>query len=275
MPESFCDAEKRGPVGFSLLEVLVVMGIVLSLTAVLLPVGRACLERARAAREISGARTAILAWREYTTENNGSVIPGYRQDSSAKNAAGQSLSFPANARYVFRLAPYLNFRIKGTLLVNDQEKISSDYEASMAPSFGINVTFVGGDFGSGSDKIPSDANFATYGKFVVTNINEIHAPASLLVFASARITDPALGVQDGYNAVKSPYFQGRRWASAYEEKNPYYDYGAVHPRFDGRAVCAMADGHVEMLSFDQLLDMRRWSNQAAQADDPDWTLQPL
>lgn len=260
---------------FTLVELLAVTAILAILAAILVPVVDSCIKKARATREIAGARRAILAWRACAAENNQMLLPGYQADWSAVNATGKALSFPANARYVFRLAPYLDFQIKGTLLVNDQTRIKDDYEISMAPSLGINLTFVGGDYGGGSDLVPSDANFARYGKFAVTNLNEIHAPSRLLVFASARITDSRNRTQEGYNAIKSPRFFSNRWPVTYDEKRPYYDFGAVHPRFQNRAVCAMADGHVEMLGLEELRDMRRWSNQAALADDPDWTLQTL
>lgn len=267
--------KKSSQSGFTLAEMLVAIGIVLGLTSAVMPVASSCMEKGRAASEIAGARRAVAAWRAFAAENNNTILPGYQTDWSAVNAQGRPLSFPANARYVFRLAPYLDFQIKGTLLVNKQMKVGDDYEMSMAPSFGINLTFVGGDYGSGSDLYPSEQNFAKYGKFTVTNLNEIHAPSKLLVFASARISDSQGRVEEGYNAVKSPRFLSNRWVGTYNEKRPYYEFGAIHPRFDNRAVCAMADGHVEMLTIDELRDMRRWSNQAAMADDPDWTLQSL
>ncbi len=260
--------------GFSLLELLVCLGIVAGLMALVIPVASQCITKAEQAREIAGARQAITAWRAFAAENDGLILPGYQAAPGVVNASGQTLRFPANARYVFRLAPYLDFRLKGTLLVNRQEKIRDDYEISMSPSFGINLTFVGGDFGGGSDLVPSEATFARHGRFAVTRMSEIHQPSKLLVFASARITSGDR-TMPGYNAIKSPRLHADRWAATYTESGPYWDFGAVHPRFDGRAVCAMADGHVELLTIDDLRDMRRWSNQAAQADDPDWTLETL
>lgn len=264
----------RAERGFTLLELLTTVGIILVLAAVVYPIATNCIGRGRAATEIAGARRAVAAWVTYAVENNNTILPGYKTDPSAVNVRGQNVGFPANARYVFRLAPYLNYELKGSLFVNDQKKVQDDYEMSMAPSFGINLTFVGGDYGGGSDLYPSEANFSTYGKFVVTNLNEIHSPTKLIVFASARITDGARS-QEGYNAIKSPRLRSERWSKNYEEDAPYYEFGAVHPRFDGRAVCAMADGHVELLGANDLRDMRRWSNQAAMTNDPDWNLQPL
>lgn len=263
---------------FTLVELLVVVGIICILAALVFPLWKNLESKMQVAAEISGARNAIRGWQSYASENNGMLLRGYlsfadSMKAEVKNIKGQALSFPVSARYVFRLAPYLSGQLKGSLLVNDQKKLTDDYSISMAPSFGLNLTFVGGDYGSGSDLIPSDASFATYGKFVVQRLHEIHSPSKLIVFASSRINEP--DAMDGYNAVKSPYLLEKRWADSYQEKQPYYDYGAIHPRFDGKAACAMADGHVALLAFEELFDMRRWSNQAAEADDPNWTLHPL
>jgi len=256
---------------FSLIEMLVGMAVVAILAAILLPVLSSMQASAKATRELSGARQAITAWINYAGDSGGEVMPGYKAETDVFNADGEELRFPVSARYVFRLAPYLDYRLHGTLLVNKQEKVTSDYAMSVSPSFGVNLTFVGGDFGGGSDLKPNPRNFASYGKFVVTSLAEIHSPAKLIVFASARF-DSDGEVVEGYNAVRSPNFRGRRWPSEYDIEKPWYSYGMLHLRHRGRAVCAMADGHVELLSFEQLEDMRRWSNQAAQEDDPNWTL---
>lgn len=259
---------------FSLLELLVTIGVVAILMAAIIPVASMCIRKAEETREIAGARRTVEAWTLFASENNGEILPGY-QDAPAVGSSGRPLSFPVNARYVFRLAPYLNYQLKGSLLVNQQTKFADDYTASTVPSFGINLTFVGGDYGFGSDLRPTEENFARFGKFVVTRLGEIHSPGKLIVFASARYNDSTIGRVEGYNAVRSPFFQSRRWPTHFNEKSNWWDYGAVDPRFNGKAVAAMADGHVELLTFEQLQDMRRWSNQAAQENNPNWTLRPL
>jgi len=184
---NFEDMKKRG---FTLVEMLVAIGVILVLAVVGIPVGASCIENAKAAKEIAGGRNLVSAWMSYAADNNGSVLPGYlsmSQATAAKvtNKNGSQLVFPTSARYPFRLAPYLDYQLKGNILINKQVGLVDDYEISMAPSLGLNLTFVGGDFGGGSDLVPNDANYAMYGKFVVTNINEIYAPSKLLVFASA------------------------------------------------------------------------------------------
>lgn len=261
---------------FTVVELGVAMAIILILAVVAFPYVSGMCSQARQVREMSGAKRSVAAWVSHAAENNGEVLAGYRADPSAKNADGKSLGFPMNARYPYRLAPYLNYELKGSLLVNKQEKLATEYTISVAPSFGINLTFVGGDFGSGSDLRPTAENLAAYGNFAVMRMAEIHSPSRLIIFASARFQDPSVGGQtEGYNAVKSPYFQGRRWPSAYDEKRPYWEFGNVHFRFRDKAVCAMADGHIELLTYDDMLDMTRWSNQAAQENNPEWSLRPM
>lgn len=266
----------RGRAGFTAVELTVAMAVVLILGVLAFPYVSGMCSQAREVREMSGAKRSVAAWMSHASENNGEVLPGYRADPNATNASGKPLGFPMNARYPYRLAPYLNYELKGSLLVNNQEKLKTEYSISVAPSFGINLTFLGGDYGSGSDLRPSAENEAVYGKFAVMRTAEIHRPSRLIVFASARFDDPSAGGQvEGYNAIKSPYFQGRRWPAAYNEKRPYWEFGNVHFRFRGKAVCAMADGHIELLGYDEMLDMTRWSNQAAQENNPEWTLRPM
>jgi hypothetical protein len=41
-------------------------------------------------------------------------------------------------------------------------------------------------------------------------------------------------------------------------------------RYNGKAVVACLDGHVELLTREEMRDMRRWSNLHAQSDDPNF-----
>jgi hypothetical protein len=46
------------------------------------------------------------------------------------------------------------------------------------------------------------------------------------------------------------------------------DGSRIDYRYGGKAVAASLDGHVELLGPEDMKDMRRWSNLAAQADNP-------
>jgi prepilin-type processing-associated H-X9-DG protein len=197
---------------------------------------------------------------------------------------GEPVNNPANGRYPWRVAPYLSYKMLGSVLVNEQTKLaelkdrgSYVYLTSAHPSFGINATFVGGNYRTGL--IPSRRMVERYGQFAVTRLGQASKSQMIIVFASARSDgsgadggDPS--AQPGFHLLTPPATIGRHWSATYEEKAPAAEFGHVHPRYDGRAVCAMLDGHVELLDAAQLQDMRHWSDQAAEADEPDWRLTP-
>lgn len=183
--------------------------------------------------------------------------------------------------------------------------------AAMAyhPSLGLNGTYVGGNwhrgafpnYRTGSTSSPGDVGNIGHPspKWYVTHMYEIFHPTRLLVWGSARGVD--IGTTGGWGTTNygrnpAPLAAGRRivpgfweivpprsgyptnsdtitWVAS-NKFDPTADpknWGFVDPRHSGRAVTAMADGHVEMLSLEQLRDMRRWANHA---NRPDWTFRP-
>ncbi len=54
----------------------------------------------------------------------------------------------------------------------------------------------------------------------------------------------------------------------FKESSPVNSWGMLHPRHFNKAAAVMGDGHCEMLTLEQMRDMRRWSNYATSAD---WT----
>jgi len=51
-------------------------------------------------------------------------------------------------------------------------------------------------------------------------------------------------------------------------------FGHVDPRWSNKAVAVNLDGRASLLGEAELKDMRRWANQAAEQDDPNWSLSP-
>ncbi len=260
--------------GFTLVELLVVLAIVGVLASLTVFVAGSARDKGEAAEEVAALRQTMIAYHLYTTENNGQLLAGYRAEP-AVDAAGESLHFPANARYPWRLAPYLDYQLSGTLFTGSRKSVpetaGSAYAVSVGPSFGINATFVGGDYGGSSDLVPTERAFSRFGPFCALRMTDVPEPSKQIVFASARSGTGKEKIE-GYFLIRSPNFQSRRWATRYDEAAGADQWGFVHPRHGGKAAFGFLDGRVAMLDYQSMQDMRYWSPLAATNDDPDWTL---
>jgi type II secretory pathway pseudopilin PulG len=255
-----------------LIELLAVTAVVAVLAAVTVPVLGRLQSEGRKADEIAAGRKLIVGYQLYASENDGQLMPGYAEAGTmAVDAAGNRIHFPASARYPWRLAPYVNYDMKTFVLEGNRIGSKTDdshYADSVAPNLGMNVTFVGGDFGSGSDLQPTERAIERFGNFCATRLTQVSEPSKLIVFASARRSKSEIG----NFRVQSPFFGSRRWANSWSADQPAGAFGFVDLRYGQRAVAVMLDGHAELLDEDQLQDMRRWSIQAADADDPNFTI---
>ncbi len=259
---------------FSLIELLVVVAIIGILAAILVPVAGRMARKAGSIKEVNAGRQIMMAYAAYATNNNGELLKGY--DKNASEVAmpdGTSVSGIMCARYPWRLAPYIGTAMDDIFLINETRKKtdalrhdSPDYQylASLYPALGINGYCVGGyDDGSGSGTFSSD---------VVTRLAGASRSSRLIVFSSARSTDSSSGGKNaatpGFHIVSPPILWRTKWTPRFDPKKPASSYGNVDLRWDGKAVCAFLDGHVEMLGEPEVADMRRWSNTAAETDNP-------
>jgi type II secretory pathway pseudopilin PulG len=251
-----------------MLVVIAVMGL---LAGVSLGAYQKVIAKASMGSEISAAKNLIQAYQAASIENGGRFLAA--RDPTAigvKNANGQNISRPeVLSRYPFRLAPYFNYKMEGTILVNRNEsqivKIMGssgfmyDYGVSVFPAMGINRYLVGGSLARKD------------GEFVIQYSDECvqslaQADQSVIVFASAGNPDV-----DGYEYVTAPLGPGGQWGSGKWSKGvDAGNYGHVDGRFDGKAVCAFLDGSVRILSMDELRDMRLWSRKAALENNPNY-----
>jgi prepilin-type N-terminal cleavage/methylation domain-containing protein len=267
--------KRRSDGGFSLIELLVVIAIIGLLTSLVVPTLGRAKQRAAMINEMNSARQVILAWQMYADDHHGAVLPGYRYGFAAFNRLGEALTHPINARYPWRLAPYLGNHFE-VLYVNRNRGLLHNfargneenyaYAASVFPSLGVNAVFVGGD-----DLLLPPTSKATeiYGPFCVLKTADVHRPSKLLTFISAQ--GPFHGATvEGFYRVEPPYLGKRVWQQAFDPALPPEHLGFVHPRFGGRAVAAIVDGHSAALTFQELEEMQRWSNLA---DQPDWRLE--
>lgn len=260
--------------GFTLVELTVAVVITTALASLGLAGYGIAREKARMLTEVSAARNLMTAYLDYAASNSGVLLPGYKTDESATNLDGRNLHHPVNARYPWRLIPSMP-KVEGTLLFNGNESFldeeNRDYLVSVRPNLGINAVCVGGHYGSGSPLRPSERLVDAIGKYYISRINESADPDKLIVFTSARHGKGRDGI--GNFEVRPPKLLGPEWSSTEfsENANPS-QHGFVDFRWSGKAVTAMLAGNVEILDEPQLRDMRRWSNLAAKAKDPDHLL---
>ena len=262
---------------FTLIELLVVIAIIGILAAMLLPCLAKAKNRARMIEEMSAGRQLMLAVQMYADDHNGAIFPGYVADASAVDNQGQPLFFPENARYPWRLVPYLTGSMRLIYSGENRAKLleleaashaAYVYSVSLYPSLGINSYFIGGN----QSDFPADtANAKFGGGTVVTKMNGIQKPSTLMAFMSARSTVTGSSAQ-GYFQITPPYLKTRQWAADFSPSLSPSQWGFVAPRFNNNhAIAALLDGHVENFSLPEIQDMRHWCNRA---DRPDWTLPP-
>ena len=267
--------DRRLERGFTLIELLVVMAIVAILASLLLPALGNAKRQAKTINEVNSGRQLILAWQLYADDHSEKVLPGFRHGYAAKDFDGNEIPTPINARYPWRLAPYLgnNFDViyanENRVLLEQFRKLPDPflkiYAPSVFPSLGINSVFVGGD---DLELPPDDRAVSIFGEFCVLQTTQISRPSELMAFVSAR--GPFENrIVNGSHVVKPPYLDTRRWASRWDPADGPDAWGFVHPRYTGRAVAAVTDGHVEIPGLRELQDMRRWANPADRAD---WVL---
>ncbi len=273
-------SSEPGTVGFTLIELLVVIAILAILAGLILPAMVSAKRRCQQVSEVNAGRQLVLAWQFYADDHRDRVLPGYDSTVTAFDDRGNELGVPIRNRYPWRLAPALgqNFR---AIYVNRSRRFLETaaamshadyvYRASLYPSLGYNSVFLGGD----EVKFNPALAAPSYGTdWLATRTTQIAQPSRQLVFASARAR-PSGRDEPGYYVVWPPNLRTRQWTEPFSEPLAPEAWGHVHPRWRGRAVAAMADGHVEALDECALRDMRRWSTEAARLDHPDWSLQPL
>lgn len=267
--------------GFTLIELLVVIAVIALLIGLILP-GLAAARRAGQATQAAAAsRSLMQAYTMYASEHKSFVVPGYLpavmngQVMSVLDEWGNEFQGPLAERWVYRLAPYFDFKWAGTTHVNkraellhqQQDILNSGgpgdwaYQISVFPSFGINYLYAGGNY----------SNDAVLKKgYQVTRIDQPFRPEHFIVYASARFYggqpgQPLSDIVEGFHRVEPPDVN-----AAFHDADAPTVFGCVHPRYDGNALVSFMDGHAGPLTPTQILDRTYWSDPAARKGDPRW-----
>lgn len=263
-PRSF---RKSGHPAFTLVELLVVTSIIAVLCCLAFAAFSAATQQARKASEIGAAKTLIAAYLAYPVEHNGELMVGHYEgsvpeleDEVYELPSGEVVGGAELHRYPFRLAPYMEDKIEGTILVNRNagqirgafSSSQFNYGTSLCPALGINYYFVGGLKTGGEVAGAADC---------ATNLSQVGSAESLLVFASA-FTEMGSKKIDGRYGVEPPSYRAKLW-----DANLHVD-----ARYGGKAVCAFLDGSVRTYTIDELRDMRLWSMRAAMLDDENYVV---
>lgn len=241
--------------GFTLAELLVAISIITVLIGIGIGVYNSSFNSIKKSREVSACRTLLAGFHAYSADNGGRVIKSMDPNPGrVVDDRGRPVMAHAARRWPWRLAPYINYDINA-LMVNNLEAAPRDnvmysYLVTVFTTLGMNGLFVGGKYGT---SYAPDHPRNNRGNFCVVNIIQPHSPSNLIVFASAKMQNaPNTGCFDvgvpGYGSV-----------------------GLVDYKYGDKAVVGYFDGHVKMNNMEELKDMRKWSNLAAQQDNPNWS----
>lgn len=273
---------------FTLLELLVSVGIVGCLAALVSLGFQSVNRKSRMAEDIAAARRIVQAYLTATADNNGILPKGRYADDEVVDVAtpdGSSVLQKSGQRvvlqrYPWHLAPYLDWNVEKTYLTwaNRKEFRKNQgamaamprlaesqyyYALSLAPAFGQNAYGVGGYEKAG-------------GAEVATRIASVPRPSQLIAFLSSRDNTmggyfyvvPPLSSQNQYFMDGSTSSVEVKWSSGEYRAENASSFGFVAMNHSGRAVAAFLDGHVGLLDLAALRDARHWSRIAQENDDP-------
>jgi prepilin-type N-terminal cleavage/methylation domain-containing protein len=271
--------------GFSLVELLVVIVIIGIVVAIVVPVAMGARRSAARMREASGARSLMVAWTSYATDERGFVLPGYRSGLDARDENGAAIPPEAyggdvevRRRWPWRLAPWLgddlrrlytgeNAATLERLQAGDRQRFY--YFASLYPSMGLNSTWVGGDEARFpvDEALPNGAPNPFFGMSLL-RLSAARRPDRTMAFVSSRTAATEDGtINEGNFRVDGPWMATAtpQWAIDYDPADPA-SYGSVSARFNGEALFTTIDGSVDFALPEALRDMRRWCDRAPAAE---------
>ena len=301
LPSPPPEYRKRGPDArraFTLVELLVVIGIIALLIAILLPALNRARKIAAEVKSLSGMRQLMYGYTAYHVDNRGDLLYGYTPDTIAGKAvkaedvrSGNAVTGQPARRYPWRLLKYCSNVwpiIHAHAAIpplpqrgDDAATVSGKaYSLSVNPTYGINATFVGGstDMDGFVDTNTTPGGPPMYtpnrGKHIAFKTTDVHRPTELIVFTDAYSTVVQTSTNEvtGFHVAMPPRAGGlARWTvdpakGVAVSLRGAELIGVPHGWFTKNVVTGFFDGHAEARRPDQLLDMRLWCDRAASPD---------
>jgi len=264
--------------GFTIVELMVGLALIGVLTALVVFTTGYVSSIGKKASEVAAAKSLAAAYLMYPAENNGRLMPGVSDKHPAYDHSGNELPGFLARRWPYRLGPYFDYEYRGVAVVNEsknaydrqygQNPWLAEYMASIGPAFGINSTYVGGNYTFHAGEPRLDTESDAYSLASVTRVGQAKNPGRLIVFTSAFTK-----LREEVDRYGNYYILGpHRWqGNAYDEDAPSSATGNVHFRYNGHAVAIHLDGSVKLLNYEQLRDPTRWSNEAQLTGGPTLT----
>ena len=213
--------------GFTIVELLVTIGVIAILMGLLISGLRGAMGSARKTRELNGLRGVYAAWYQYANTYEEGILPGFLDEPTQAawkvnftNSSGKALNPALAQTYPWRLARFLDDPY-GTMLgylesdvtdANDETSgewdggpthpawMSGAFAApgsamALQPAFGYNSFYFGGWYANGNPSF-ADAAWTTQtggnvtGRLVCTRLANIGRTTEVVVFASSTLRDP-------------------------------------------------------------------------------------
>ena len=233
----------RNTRGFTLIELMVVIAIIALLVTLVAVSLKTVRGSARRTVSLSALKQIMAAYRSYSDDNRGQLLPGYIDKNLFARGepfdnlrvtlpGGTPLKPEDKQSYVWRLAPYVDnawevfyseLRDDGLMAQLEAEYSSGVYGPfgnsvtggiSERPTYGLNSIFVGGDSVHGGEDATSrhpwtgDPNVVP---LAATRFTQVKNPARLIVFgatakANPDATDPVYDDESfGFCELRPPY----------------------------------------------------------------------
>ncbi|MBU3728275.1 MAG: flavodoxin-dependent (E)-4-hydroxy-3-methylbut-2-enyl-diphosphate synthase [Phycisphaerales bacterium] len=186
-----------GRSGFTIVEMLVVIGIITLLLGLGLGALTGAIGRGKKTKELNWLRQIHTAWMLYSGNSEEQILPGFVDEATQqswkvtyRNTNGQTLNRSLAQTYVWRLAPYLDFNIEPFLSYRGGSELTMDESryyppeleamppgwmapsielngagAAFQPAIGYNAYYCGGWWAAAQPGLPPQLTFAD-GSFV-------------------------------------------------------------------------------------------------------------